>query len=133
MSILAGLLVIVLGALALIHTLWGFGLWLPQRDEAKLVKAVVGGRGVTRMPGPIPCGLVAATMLVVIGAILGRGNPIADAVLWLAAVVFALRGALIWLPIWRKVTPQEPFATYDRRYYGPLCLAIAAGLTALVL
>ena len=132
MSILAFIVVVVLGALALIHTLWGFGIWVPLRNEAQLVRTVVGGRGVTRMPGPIPCGLVAASMLIVIWAVLGRGSWIADAILWLSALVFILRGGLAWLPLWRKVTPQEPFAILDRRFYGPLCLVIGIALVLLV-
>ena len=130
MSILVVLLAITLGGLAVNHTLWGIGYWFPIRSEGELVKAVIGGRGVTRMPGPIPCSMVAAGMLIVIGALFGRGYWLSDLILWAAAAVFAARGLMSWMPIWRKMTPQEPFATYDQKFYGPLCLLLALGLTA---
>ncbi len=128
MSNLVTILIAVLGALAILHSLWGFGVWVPLRKEADLVKAVIGGRNITRMPGPIPCALVAAGMLVIIGGLLGRGNGLADLVLWVAVVVFAGRGVASYVPLWRKMTPQEPFATFDQRYYGPLCLVLALGI-----
>ena len=37
------------------------------------------------------------------------------------------------MPAWRRRLPEEPFATYDQRYYGPLCLALAAGFATLIL
>lgn len=129
--ILVILLVVTLGALALIHIAWSLGYWFPIRQEEELVKAVIGGRGVTRMPGPIPCGLVAAGLIIVICGVLMRGHWAADIILWGAAVVFGVRGGAVRLSCWRKMTSQEPFATYDQRYYGPLCLALAAGLAIL--
>jgi hypothetical protein len=50
-----------------------------------------------------------------------------------AATVFLIRGLLPWRPGWRKVFVQEPFATYDRRYYGPLCLVLSLGFVLLYL
>jgi uncharacterized membrane protein len=47
--------------------------------------------------------------------------------------VFLLRGVAGFLPAWRRLHPREPFASYDRRYYSPLCLLIAAGYAVLLL
>lgn len=123
----------VLLALAAIHVLWAIGFWWPIRDEDELVSAAVGLRGATRMPGPIPCSLVA------VGLIAGAWWPwLPDGVLrqlglGVLATVFVIRGFLPWRPVWRSLTSREPFATYDRRYYGPICLGLGAGFTVLFL
>jgi hypothetical protein len=129
MTLLITLMSLILGAVALIHALWGFGIWVPIRDEAALTRAVVGARGVTRMPGPIPCFLVALALCIVIMALWTSGWLISRVILWLALIIFLGRGLLAYTKPWRRATPEEPFATHDRRIYGPLCLALAAGTT----
>ena len=57
------------------------------------------------------------------------GWPLAGAV---ATLVFAGRGIAGYVPVWRARFPREPFATYDRRYYSPLCLILAAAFAALL-
>ncbi len=133
MTILASILIALLGAVALIHGLWAIGFWFPIRDEARLVRAVVGAKDASRMPGPIPCSFVAAALLVVIFALLSPAYWVRDLVLSIAAVAFILRGFLAWVPMWRRMTPQEPFATLDRYAYGPLCLVLGMGIVVLVL
>jgi hypothetical protein len=54
-------------------------------------------------------------------------------IMGLIGAVFLVRGVLSFRPFWRRMTPQEPFATYDRRYYGPLCLALSAAFFVLLL
>ncbi|MBE0412107.1 DUF3995 domain-containing protein [Yoonia sp.] len=132
MMILALLLSVVLGVVAVIHAAWGFGIWVPIRNEDALVRAAVGAAGVTRMPGPIPCFLVVAGLLVVLGAIWMQSGVLRGIVLWAAAVVFLGRGAMAYARFWRKMAPVEPFATYDRRYYGPLSLVVGVGLLVIV-
>lgn len=122
----AGLLVI-----AAMHLLWALGIWFPYRDEERLVRTVVGLKGETRMPGPIPCALVVAALIVAAGLPWIAGGPIRQAGLVLAATVFAIRGILPYRPFWRTLTPQEPFATLDRTVYGPLCLGFAVGFAIL--
>lgn len=131
MMILAIALSCVLLVIAAIHMLWGFGYWFPIKDEGALVRAVVGVRNVDRMPGPIPCGLVTAAILVVLVALWLPPHTLRTVILIIAALVFGLRGGIAYLRFWRKMTPQEPFATYDRRFYGPLCLGI--GLLLIIL
>jgi hypothetical protein len=132
MLILAFILSAVLIILAAFHMLWGFGFWIPWRDEARLVAAVVGARDVDRMPGPIPCGIVTALLLVVAIVIWGNPHWSQTVILGIAALVFILRGLASYNRFWRKMTPEEPFATYDRRYYGPLCLVLGVGLAAIL-
>jgi hypothetical protein len=128
MMILALIISAVLLVLAAIHMLWGFGYWFPYREEERLVAAVVGTRDVTRMPGPIPCGLVSGSLVMLLIVLWGREHPAQDWIVFGAAVVLTVRGAVTYLGFWRYMTPQEPFASYDRRYYAPLCLALALGL-----
>lgn len=122
-SFLSGVLLVI----AFTHAAWGLGIWLPIRDEAALAKAVVGARNVTRMPGPIPCFLVAAALAILALLVWVPLGVIGSVLKWGAMFVFLFRGLLAFTKQWRKMTPQEPFATLDRRYFGPLCLAIAAG------
>jgi hypothetical protein len=122
------LLTLVLGLIAATHFAWGLNIWLPIRDEEQLARTVVGARGVTRMPGTIPCMLVVAGFCVIIAALWTSHLWFSRVILWGAVVVFVLRGALAYTKFWRRMTPEEPFNTYDQRYYAPLCLAISAGV-----
>ena len=127
------LLTIALGLIAAIHFAWGLSIWVPIRDEVQLARTVVGARGVARMPGPIPCMIVVAAFVVLIIALWLPQLGLARFILWGAALVFAARGALAYTKFWRKMTPEEPFNTYDQRFYGPLCLALAFGLLIVLL
>ena len=111
---------------AALHFLWAIGYWMPIRDEAALARAVVGTKGVTRMPGAVPCALVAVAL--VFAAILPHqpGFPQRGPLMTLIAGAFLLRGIAAFAPQWRRLTPEEPFATLDRRYYGPYCLVVGA-------
>lgn len=128
MSILVSSLISLLAAVAFIHFLWAIGFWFPIRDEARLVRAVVGAKDATRMPGPIPCAAVTAALTVVILALLSGPSWQRESILLTAAILFFLRAALSWVPMWRRMTPQEPFATLDRFAYGPLCLLMGVGI-----
>ena len=80
MSTVAALLALVLAGLAILHLYWGFGGVWPGTDEKSCARAIVGARGVERMPGFLPSVAVAVALLVVaighdqvVGAIL-RGD-----------------------------------------------------------
>ncbi|WP_296423304.1 DUF3995 domain-containing protein [Yoonia sp.] len=127
------LITIILLLIAATHALWGLGIWFPVRTEESLAHAVVGAKGVSRMPGPIPCFLVVAALGIVIAALWMPPWAIRSAILWIAVVMFFLRGLIPYLKIWRRLASEEPFASYDRKYYGPLCLALGAGLAFVTL
>ncbi len=133
MTILTSSLIAVLSVVAAIHTLWGFGFWFPLRDEDRLVRAVVGAKDATRMPGPIPCGLVAGALVAVIISLTAPPSMPRDILLGLSALVLIVRGLLAWMPLWRRMAPREPFATLDRYAYGPLCLLLGLGITIVVI
>lgn len=132
MAVLVFVTVLVLAVIAGLHLLWALGIWFPGGDEAQLARRVTGFAGATRMP-PKPASLFVAVALVVACHILevgaGRAEPILpaglyDLALWGLVAVFCGRGLAAWTAPWRRLTPEEPFATMDRRYFGPLCLAI---------
>ena len=139
MTLLAAPIALVLLAIAALHAYWGFGGVWPGRDAADCARRVVGARGIQWMPGPVPSFAVVAALVVVMLVTLSLGGrinlPIPAGLVFLvaiaAALVFLGRGIAGFTPAWRRLTPEQPFATLDVRYYSPLCLAIGAGIAIL--
>jgi len=117
-------------ALGAIHVAWGAGSSFPARDRATLAESASGRPD--RPPGPLACFTVAG--LLFSAAALTAGVPRRPP--WFrrlgAATVtttFLFRG---WLGVSGRTQALFPdagsdrFRELDRRYYGPLCLAIAA-------
>lgn len=125
--IIASVLSVVLLALAVLHVLWGIGYWFPIEDEAQLVRAVAGFPDAEEMPGAVPCALVAVALFIAVTCLWWPPGPFRFLALVVIGAVFMARGAAAFTPLWRKLTPVEPFATLDRKYYGPLCLALGLG------
>ena len=140
MILLATLMFFILTAVAAIYLLWSFGLRWPAGNEHDLVALVVGATGHTQMPGPIKCTGAAAAIFCagLFALVLARAIPLlgAAALPWagaMATLVFMIRGVWAYLPVWRRHLAQEPFATMDRNWYGPLCLLLAAGFIVLTI
>jgi hypothetical protein len=140
MILLASVAGLALLSIAALHAAWGFGVTFPSIDEKHLVRLAVGATDRSSMPTPVQCFAVAAAIAtagVLCFLLVTVHSP---AVLsWLitiaglaAAIVFAFRGVATYLRIWRRRFTLEPFATLDRRYYGPLCLLFAVTFAALV-
>ena len=119
------LITLILLPIAVVHAVWGLGIWFPARDEETLAHAVVGARNTTRMPGPIPCFLVSGALALAMIIVWGSG-PIIGVIIWCVAAVFLFRGVIAYTKLWRRMTPELPFARLDRMYFGPLCLLIGA-------
>ncbi len=126
MTWLAVLISALLFVPAALHLLWAIGAWAPIRDEAALARATVGAPGITKMPGPIPCAVVFVALSFAAALPHLTTFPLRSLLLLAIAAVFVLRGIAAYLPVWRKLVPEEPFATLDQRYYGPLCLVLGA-------
>lgn len=131
MIIISILLSLITLGIALIHILWAVGYWWPIRTEEVLVRSVVGFKGATRMPGPIPCAIVAVGLIFAASFPWFPVGALRNVGLWVSAVAFLARGLLTYAPFWRAMTPQKPFATLDRTRYGPLCLLLGAGFLIL--
>lgn len=131
---------LILMILAILHAAWGFGVTWPEADSQALARRVAGFKGAQKMPRPAACFFVAAILafaaLVALMAIrlLPSSYPhwLILTALSAIAAVFTLRGLIAYTPQWRERTPEEPFASLDRRIYGPLCLIIGGALTLIV-
>lgn len=140
-AVFAFALALLLSAIAGLHAYWGRGGLWPASSEDELVATVIGNARARRMPSPGLSLLVALAIAVTaIWPLLLEQMPGVAAtrpfiLLGGLAImaVFLLRGVAGFLPAWRRLHPREPFASYDRRYYSPLCLLIAAGYAVLLL
>lgn len=136
MIIVAPLVIAVLLAIAGLHLAWGLGVLWPVTNETQLVATVIGIKGVSRMPDLFPCLAVAAALMTVAGLAWWQVKApgwLPQLAVLAAAAVFLVRGAVVWTPFWRALTPQQPFARLDVMLYGPLCLALGAGLVVIAL
>lgn len=140
---IAGLAVsifVVLTIVALLHAYWAFGGRWPGHDELSLARMVVGSKGITTMPARGPTLAVAVVIFLAGVVALARADlvpvplpPMLQSVAVTAlAVVFLGRGIASFTPWFRASQSEEPFATLDRRLYGPLCLALGTGFAVLV-
>jgi hypothetical protein len=121
---------LIAGASAL-HAAWGTGSAWPATDRRELADLVAG---TDEFPDRTACfvvsALLAGTAAVVATA---PGGPRGRAVRACIAGGFAVRGvagltgSTRWLVPW---TPSRRFVDLDRRYYGPLCVAIGALVAA---
>ncbi|RXT52603.1 hypothetical protein B6S44_17700 [Bosea sp. Tri-44] len=140
-SAIAIALALLLAVIAGLHAYWGRGGLWPAVSEQELIATVIGNARAKRMPSPGLCLLVALAIAVTaVWPLLLIGTPGTAALRPLLLLggfaimaVFLLRGVAGFLPAWRRLHPREPFASYDRRYYSPLCLLIAAGYAVLLL
>lgn len=131
---------VVLTIVALLHAYWAFGGRWPGHDELSLARTVVGSKDITTMPARGPTLAVAVVIFLAGVVALARVDlfpvplpPMLQSVAVAAlAVIFSGRGLSSFTPWFRASQSEEPFATLDRRLYGPLCLALGTGFAVLV-
>lgn len=135
------LLSAVLGMTGLVHLAWALGSTFPYANEQALARAVVGRRGITRMPSMTASAFVAVCLFAasVWALLLGRivSAPVSD---WLVApgglaltAVFLVRGVIGVLPTFERALPEQPFLRLNRRFYSPLCVLIGLAFLGLTL
>jgi Protein of unknown function (DUF3995) len=141
MTVLALLLAALLTLIAALHVYWGIGGIWPGSDPKSCARAVVGFTGIEAMPSMSASFAVAAAIIAAALVALALGGlfaspferlPLAGAALFIG-LVFISRGIAGFMPAWRRLTPEMPFARLDMRYYSPLCLVIGAGFTLLAM
>lgn len=135
---LALILAAALFALAGIHLYWGFGGRWPGHDETSMVEHVVGRTRGMRAPGflasaAVALALAAGGVLVLAALTSTAWDPWLKSARWGLFAVFAGRGLAAYVPPVFRYAEGTPFATLNRRAYGPLCLAIALGILVLQL
>ncbi len=127
---------IILLIIAALHFLWALGIWWPIRDQAQLARTIAGAKGITKMPPKL------ASLAVAIAVIIAAAWPWLLPYLprWfyllgLAALVavFTGRGLVTYTKFWRRIWPEQPFATLDRKYFGPLCLYLGIGFMVILI
>lgn len=134
---IASLVFVPLLAIAMAHILWSFGGTWPVQDQKTLARTVVGSRDIERMPPR----LLSATVAIFIFAsgiwALSMTDPAPNLLLTLGglalAIIFLMRGIAGFTSQWRALTPEEPFATFDKKVYSPLSFGIGLGFAILVL
>ncbi|NRB21031.1 MAG: DUF3995 domain-containing protein [Rhodobacteraceae bacterium] len=128
------LVVILLLGIALLHLLWAMGSHWPAADEASLAKTVVGSKGIKKMPPRLASLMVALVLTGAAHVVLAYAGLMQEFLLFqmyrilLVAMilVFSFRGLAAYIPHWRAMAPEQPFARFDQTRYGPLCILIAA-------
>lgn len=135
---LAVVLAAALFALSAIHLYWGLGGRWPGHDEASMVEHVVGRTRGMRAPGllastGVALALAAGGALILATLTRTPWDPLFQAARWGLFAVFAGRGLATYVPPVFRYAEGTPFATLNRRAYGPLCLAIALGILVLQL
>jgi hypothetical protein len=141
MTLIAVAVSSIMAAVAAIHVYWGLGGLWPGRTEQELIDMIVGDKGRTRMPpawltftvSSIFIGIAAWPLLLAPLTARLTSPVLVVAATVLLAAVFLLRGFVSYIPAFARLNAVEPFATLNRRYYGPLCIALGAGYLALAL
>lgn len=141
MAIAATILFAFLLAIAVLHFTWGLGFLWPAKTERELVSLVVGKTGLQKMPSPMQCFGAAGAIFIAGLLALFAGNVIeppgtkniSTVLALVAGCVFLGRGIAGFMPAWRARFSQQPFATFDRLYYSPFCLAVAATFLLMVI
>lgn len=141
MDMIAILLALILAAAGLVHLIWAFGINWPIRDEAALARAVVGTRGVEKMPPRLASAIVSTCLFgAAIWALMMRGFLLAGFSKYIMLLgglalfaVFIGRGVFGVLPAFERAMPEQPFLRLNRIIYSPLCVFIAIGFALLVL
>ena len=139
MTMIALALTIIVAAIAVLHAYWAAGGLWPGTSPADLSNIVVGDPRARHMPPPMLTALVAVTIAgvaawpLLLSPLAARyiAPELAAAGSWAIAAVFLLRGIAGFTPWMARLHSAEPFASYDRKYYSPLCLALGAGFLIL--
>lgn len=134
-ALMALLLTVGVGAVAVLHGMWGLGSHWPEASEEALARSVVGD-GRRRMPPAWQCfafALVLSLMALWPWYVIGRiSQPEVLAGTYMIAGIFVARGIAGFSHRWKAHFTIEPFATRNRKYYSPYCLLLGVGYIALV-
>jgi hypothetical protein len=113
-----------------LHALWGAGAAWPASDRRRLAEVVAG---TDEMPSPGACFAVAGTLLVAAALVAGAGvrrRPVrlARAAVSAGLLVRGVTGVTGTTGLLVPWTPSAGFRARDRRWYGPLCLALGSSV-----
>lgn len=135
-------LALVLLAAGLLYLLWAAGVTFPFASEQALARALIGRRGVTRVPSRaafvylavlLIAAALAAFLLGGYSQAVPQSKPFLAPVGLLLALVFLGRGVAGVLPAFERAAPEQPYLSLNRRIYSPLCFAAGLGFLFLTL
>lgn len=135
-------LALVLVAAGLLYLLWAAGVTFPFASEQALARALIGRRGITRLPSRaafvylavlLIAAALAAFLLGGYSQALPRSKPFLAPVGLLLALVFLGRGVAGVLPAFERAAPEQPYLSLNRRIYSPLCFTAGLGFLFLTL
>lgn len=140
MDLLAISLSAVLAFIAVMHLSWAFGFTWPKKDQSSLARTVVGVKNITKMPPKWQSALVALILLATaFWPLMWRALVpyiVPQGMVWVGmfgiTTAFAIRGVAGYLPPISTRHTEQPFASYNARYYSPLCLVLAGAFAALL-
>ncbi len=131
----------VLQVIAAIHVLWAFGVYWPANSAKQLAAMVAGVQKPKAMP-PAALTIFIAGCFSVMGTVALWEAGRID-ILWLAgvqgkiapvlAVIFIGRGVLTYLPFGPLTKACEPFRTFDRKAFAPLCICLGVSFLSIVI
>jgi hypothetical protein len=122
-----------LAAIGAVHVAWGRGSTVPFASREELADAVIGSRAV---PSPAACYAVAAALFVASALVsdvpLGprRTRRLGRRVVGGVLAARGLAGLLGRTDALSPGSTSPRFRRLDRRFYSPLCLALALGSQA---
>jgi len=128
-------LVVVLAGIGLIHLAWALGLNWPGTDPVTRAAIVVGTPN-RALIGFFGWGALSACFFLAVGVVWIAQQPIIHPLRAFVAyggyivliTVFGLRGLAPYVTQVFDYARSTPFYMLNRRYYAPLCIAIAIGL-----
>ncbi len=135
MTLLSWIMFGTLTGIAGLHAYWAFGGVWPAKDQAGLVRTVVGLTDASPMP-PAGLTLVVAALIFCAAALpvmylSGGPIPLPDWVFvagfCILTTVFIGRGAITYILPRMTQDLAEPFRTLNRTVFSPLCLALGLG------
>ena len=135
-------LAMVLVAAGLLYLLWATGVTFPFASEQALARALIGRRGITRLPSRaaflylavlLIAAALAAFLLGGYSQAVPQSKPFLAPVGLLLALVFLGRGVAGVLPAFERAAPEQPYLSLNRRIYSPLCFAAGLGFLFLTL
>lgn len=140
MDLLAISLSVVLAFIAAIHLSWAFGSNWPAKNQTGLARTVVGVKNITKMPPKWQSTLVALILFATaFWPLMWRALVpyiIPQGMIWAGmfgiTAAFAIRGVAGYLPPISTRHTEQPFASYNARYYSPFCLTLAAAFALLL-
>ena len=135
-------LALVLVAAGLLYLLWATGVTFPFASEQALARALIGRRGITRLPSRaaflylavlLIAAALAAFLLGGYSQAVPQSKPFLAPVGLLLALVFLGRGVAGVLQAFERAAPEQPYLSLNRRIYSPLCFAAGLGFLFLTL